>query len=397
MSITYPLLLGGGGGVAIDGTIHLRQCSVYFNNTTIWTGNAFSYGFVQQEGTNNSFVTTGVQVYQDSDFATPLAQASGSDFYYNTSHNQTVLSDVNKDTIAFLFRDPIQKVYKQTQQGTSYGVAYQGATGYVAVEGLVGSFVPSGETVYSDANLTTVMDTASGSNYVYLGQSHPIYTYQYGYAKTNGETGQYLSSGILIYSDVNAVNTIATSSGTDYMYMDDFSISQIGELRVKQTQSEQSITLSWDGSTYSLSAEGETDTLSSTDPLTKEVELVLGKAMINGQVSDNVQFLLNGTLNLNTSTFSFWEWNGINNPTSRWTQFIGTKIGSYVDYNCTLDYPVVLNSGVGGTAKIPVLQIDASNNLPVEIENVCVVANINSLNSSLIPNNTLILGYGGYI
>lgn len=393
MLITSSLILGRGEPTSIDGTIHLRQCSVYFNNTTIWTGNVFSYGFVQQEGVSNSFVTTGTQVYQDSDFATPLAQASGSDFYYNTSHNQTVLSDTSKDTIAFLFRDPIQKVYRQTQQGTSYGVAYQGATGYVAVEGLVGSFVPSGETVYSDANLTTVMDTASGSNYVYLGQSHPIYTYQYGYAKTNGEAGQYLSSGILIYSDVNAINTITTSSGTDYMYIDDFSISQIGELRVKQTQSEQSITLSWDGSTYSLSAEGETDTLSSTDPLRKEVELILGSSFYN---TDSPQFLYNCTLNLNTSTFSFWEWNGISNPTSQWIQFIGVKIGSYEDWNCTLDYPVVLNSGTG-TTKIPVLQIDASNNLPVEIENVCVVADINNLNSSLIPNNTLILGYGGYI
>lgn len=396
MSITYPLVLGGGSTVAINGTLHLRQCSTYFNNTTIWTGNAFSYGFVQQEGTNNSFVTTGVQVYQDSNFTTSLAQASGSDFYYNASHNQTVLSNTDKDTIVVLFRDLIQKVYKQTQQGTSYGVAYQGATGYVAVEGLIGSFVPVGETVYSDANLTTVIDTASGSNYVYLGQSHPIYTYQYGYAKTNGKAGQYLSSGILVYSDVNATNTIATSSGTDYMYMDDFSISQIGELRAKQTQSKQSITLSWDKSTYSLSAE-ETDTLSSTDPLSKEFELVLGKTIANSQASDNIQLLYNCTLNLNTSTFSFWKWNSISNPTSQWTQFIGVKIGSYEGWDCTLDYPVVLNSGESKDATIPVLQIDTSNNLPVEIENVCVVANINKLNSSLIPNNTLILGYGGYI
>lgn len=395
MSIAYPLALGGGSDVAIDGTIHLRQCSVYFNNATIWTGNAFSYGFVQQEGVNNSFVTTGTQVYQDSNFTTPLAQASGSDFYYNTSHDQIVWSDTNKSTTVYLFRDPVQKVYKQTQQGTSYGVAYQGAIGYVAVEGLIGSFVPAGETVYNDANLTTVIDTASGSNYVYLGQSHPIYTYQYGYAKTNGEAGQYLSSGILIYSDVNATNTIATSSGTDYIYMDDFSISAIGELRVKQTQSEQSITLSWDGATYTLSAEGETATLSSTDPLRKEGELILGRAFVNS--SNSIQSLFNCTLNLNTSTFSFWKWNGISNPTSQWTQFIGVKIGSYEDWNCTLDYPVVLNSGESRSATIPVLQIDASNNLPVEIENVCVVANINNLNSSLIPNNTLILGYGGYI
>lgn len=393
MQLAYPLLLCGGGAVAIDGTLHLRQCLTYFNSQTIWTGNVFTYGFVQQEGTNNSFVAADTQVYQDSNFETPLAQATGSDFYYNTSHNQQIDSTTEKDTVAVLWRDPIQKVYKQTQEGTSYGVAYQGATGYVAVEGLIGSFVPSGETIYSDANLTTTMDVANGSNYVYLGQSHSIYTYQYGYAKTNGEENQYLSSGILVYGDVDATNTIATASGTDFMYMDEFSNSKIGMLRVKQTQAEQSITLSWDGSTYSLSAESESDTLSSSDTLTKEILIYLGIANPDSSIT---QFLLNCTLNLNTSTFSFWQWNGISNPTSYWTQFVGAKIGRLEEWIGYADYPTILNSGEGKTT-IPVIQIDASNNLPVEIENVCVVANINKLNSSLIPNNTLILGYGGYI
>lgn len=393
MQLTYPLLLGGGGAVAIDGILHLRQCLKYFNSQTVWTGNVFTYGFVQKGGVNNAFIAADTQVYQDSDFKTPLAQATGSDFYYNTSHDQQINSTTEKSIAAILWRDPIQRVYKQIQEGMSYGVAYQGATGYVAVEGLIGSFVPSGEIIYSDANLTTTIDTANGSNYVYLGQSYPIYTYQYGYAKTNGEENQYLSSGTLVYGDANATNTIATASGTDFMYIDEFSNSMIGLLRVKKTQTEQSITLSWDGSTYSLSAEGESSTLSSSDALTKEIIIYLG---VTKPDSINTQFLHNCTLNLNTSTFSFWQWNGVSNPTSYWTQFIGSKIGRLEEWIGYADYPTILNSGEGkGT--IPVIQIDASNNLPVEIENVCVVANINNLNSQLIPNNTLILGYGGYI
>jgi hypothetical protein len=394
MQAANPVTLGGGGITAFDGVFHLRECSIYAINKIVWTGNLITSGFVKDSGINNTYVPVSTQIYKDADFATELAVATGNDFKYVAANNQTIYSTTKKVIMAALYREDVQKVYKQTQSRTSYQVAYEGVIGYVDIEGLIGTFVPDGQNIYSSAQLDSVIDIANGSNYIFTGVKDPIYVYTYGYSRIAGEEGQYVNSGTLIYSDVDTIKTIEAASGTDYIYLEEFSKSLMFRLTIPQgdTQTGKVISLSYDGAKYALTSDGGTDTLSSTELVHSESYFNLGNCNIDG--ASNIQSLSDGTIDLNASTFSFWTWNGISNPTQQWTKFIGIQFATTKGTTVTKDWPSVFNK----PTYIPIQQIDGTGVTTFKIEHVVVTNDINTLRTNTsIPNNTLILGYGGYV
>lgn len=357
--------------------------------------NTIILGYVQTEGPNGTFVPAETTIFKDANFTEELGVATGSDYVYNTNLNFVVKDTSIRRTVARLFRKDIQKVSKQIEIGTSYQVAYQGVVGYVATEGLIGTFVPNETQVYSDSNLQFKADVATGDTYIYTGNSSPIYNITYGYAKTEGTPGQYLEDGTIIYSDTNANTTLTTASGTDYTFTDEYSPSIITSLFIPQTSSTKNITLSYDGTTYTLSSEDGSATFNSPDYIKGNNIIELGRCDLDND-GTNVQYLINNSLNLLNSEFSFWTWNNISAPTSQWSPFTGIKIGYTEGITGYLDNTTILNEATKTT--IPVF--DATNNITsaIEIENVYITSDINTfLTDANIPNNTLILGYGGYI
>lgn len=351
-------------------------------------------GYVQTAGPNGTFVPAETTIFKDANFTEELGVATGSDYVYNTNRNIIFPDSAIRRTEAKLYRKDIQKVSKQTEVGTSYQVAYQGVIGYVATEGLVGTFVPNETQVYSDSNLQFGADVATGDTYIYTGNSSPIYDITYGYAKTEGIPGQYLEDGTIIYSDTNANITLTTASGTDYMFTDEYSPSIITFLFIPQTSSTKNITLSYDGTTYTLSSEDGSTTFNSPDYVKGSNIIELGRCDVDND-GTNLQYLINNSLNLLNSEFSFWTWNNISTPTSQWIPFIGIKFGYTKGVTGYLDNATIFNSG---KSSIPVQQIDGSGVTAVKVENVVVTNDINTLlTNANIPNNTLILGYGGYI
>lgn len=351
-------------------------------------------GYVQTAGPNGTFVPAETTIFKDANFTEELGVATGSDYVYNTNRNIIFPDSTIRRTEAKLYRKDIQKVSKQTEVGTSYQVAYQGVIGYVATEGLVGTFVPNETQVYSDSNLQFGADVATGDTYIYTGNSSPIYNITYGYAKTEGIPGQYLEDGTIIYSDTSANTTLTTASGTDYIFTDEYSPSIITFLFIPQTSSTKNITLSYDGTTYTLSSEDGSTTFNSSDYVKGNNIIELGRCDIDND-GTNLQYLIDNSLNLLNSEFNFWTWNNISTPTSQWIPFTGIKFGYTKGVTGYLDNATIFNSG---KSSIPVQQIDGSGVTAVKVENVVVTNNINTLlTNASIPNNTLILGYGGYI
>lgn len=96
-------------------------------------------GYVQTQGETSAYVSENTQVYSDSDFETPLAQASGNDWVYTgSSTNNTQIT-----------------------------------TGYTKISGA--TLVAQGTIIYTDADCTTQQAQATGSDYVYTGATSPSY------------------------------------------------------------------------------------------------------------------------------------------------------------------------------------------------------------------------------
>lgn len=347
-----------------------------------------TYGYVRQQGLNGSFVAAEVIVYEDADFTTQLGVATGSDYVYDVNYDFVIVDTTTRRTVAILYRDDIQKVTKQVEVGTSYQVAYQGIIGYVSIEGLIGAPVTDGVEIYSDSNLKTAMDTATGNTYIYTGNSSPIYDIIDGYAKTNGIDGQYLESGTIVYFDTNATITQEVADGTNYTFTDEYEQSIIATLYIPQTTLTKNITLNYNDGNYALSSEDGSTTFASLDYLKDNNIIELGRCVID---SDNIQYLINSSLDLNSSEFSFWTWNRINEVMNQWTPFIGIKFGHTEGFIGYINNTTTLNESL--------FAINKTINNIVDIINKQIIikdTKINQSNGYIILSNNLCCQWGRF-
>ena len=238
------------------------------------------------------------------------------------------------DITAYFRREDVQVVEKETIISTAYLVAKDSGstTGYVAAAGEADAFVAENTPVYSDQTMETLIENAPADTWVYSGYSFDNIQTTTGYVKEEG-TGQFVAPGIQVYTDANCTTPQATASGTDYQFTGDTAASLIGTLTTAYSNT---ITLSYNGTQYAFGSQ----TLTSSDPIKSNCNITLGG------ISSDTASVLTG-INLTTSEFSFWEWNGSSIDTPSYQAFVGAKIGEITDNgdNITatnLDAPLVL-------------------------------------------------------
>ena len=235
---------------------------------------------------------------------------------------------------AYFRREDVQVVEKETIISTAYLVAKDSGstTGYVAVAGEADAFVAENTPVYSDQTMETLLENAAADTWVYSGYSFDNIQTTTGYVKEEG-AGQFVGPNVQVYTDANCTTPQATASGTDYQFTGDTAASLIGTLTTAYSNT---IALSYNGTQYVLGSQ----TLTSSDPIKSNCNITLG-----GISSDSASVLTG--INLTTSTFSFWEWNGSSIDTPSYQAFVGAKIGEITDngtsiVSTSLDAPLVL-------------------------------------------------------
>ena len=235
---------------------------------------------------------------------------------------------------AYFRREDVQVVEKETIISTAYLVAKDSGstTGYVAVAGEADAFVAENTPVYSDQTMETLLENAAADTWIYSGYSFDNIQTTTGYVKEEG-AGQFVAPNVQVYTDANCTTPQATASGIDYKFTGDTAASLIGTLTTAYSNT---IALSYNGTQYVLGSQ----TLTSSDPIKSNSNITLG-----GISSDSASVLTG--INLTTSTFSFWEWNGSSIDTPSYQAFVGAKIGEITDngtsiVNTSLDAPLVL-------------------------------------------------------
>ena len=250
-----------------------------------------------------------------------------------------IVYDGGTTVTAYLRREDVYVVSKTETISIAYTVTKGSSetlvTGYVATQGEAEAYVPASTQVYSDVGLSVPLETAAADTWQYTGESEENTQDITGYVREEGTT--LVASGVIVYSDANLKTVEGAASGSDWVYTGDTAPSLIGALTQNVTAGETTLALSFNGTQYAL---GE-NTLASTDTIMANVNFYLGAApsLTNG--------FFNSTINLNTSTFSFYTWNGESSSAQQWVSFVGCKLGKITDdgTNITdmeLDYPVCL-------------------------------------------------------
>jgi hypothetical protein len=227
------------------------------------------------------------------------------------------LDIVDGNISATLYRNDVQQVNIQVESGTAYAVVENGISGYVSVSGTSGAFVPNGTPIFADSQLTSHIDTADGTNFTYTGDTTPIYDTFIGYTNIIGTNDTLVPQDTTIWSDINLTTQYGTSDGVNYTYTATFEVSQIGVLTVP-IAIDDSINIIYSGGTYNLLTTSGSDQIVSADTIKDNSNIFIGS---------NGTSYFSGTIDLNSSEFSFWTWNGISVSNNQWITFIGAKVG----------------------------------------------------------------------
>ena len=234
---------------------------------------------------------------------------------------------------AYFRRNDVSVVEKVTVLSTAYIVSKDSGstTGYVQIEGTEGEYVAAETPVYSDQTFETLLENAPADTWTYSGNSVNNTQTTTGYVKAAGE-GTFVPPSTQVYADANCTSEQAVATGTDYTYTGSSAASVIGSLTTTYSDT---ITMGFNGTQYTLGAQ----TLSSTDVIRQGCNITLGGAA-------GVSSAITG-INLNTSVFSFWTWNGSTIETPDFIPFVGAKVGTITDNGQTIvstkiDSPVVL-------------------------------------------------------
>lgn len=235
---------------------------------------------------------------------------------------------------AYFRRNDVFEAEKETILSTAYLVSKDSGvtTGYVSVQGEAETFVTAGTPVYSNQEMTTILENAAADTWTYSGSSVNNIETTTGYVKESG-TGSFIAPSTQVYSDANCTVPLAVATGTDYQYTGETAPSLIGTLSQDYTDT---VTLSYNGIQYTFGDQ----TLSSSEQIKENCNITLGG------ISSGSASALTG-INLNTSSFSFWEWNGSSIDTPSYLPFVGAKIGTITDNGSTvsatdIDAPLVL-------------------------------------------------------
>ena len=250
-----------------------------------------------------------------------------------------IVYDGGTTVTAYLRRNDVYVVSKTEVVSVAYSVTKGSGddiiTGYVTTQGEAETYVPVSTQVYSDSGLSVPLEVAAADTWQYTGESEENTQDITGYVREEGTT--LVGSGVIVYSDANLKSVEGAASGSDWVYTGDTAPSLIGALTQTVSAGAATLALSFNGTQYAL---GE-NTLASTDTIMSNVNFYLGAApsLTNG--------FFNSTINLNTSTFSFYTWNGESSSAQQWVTFVGCRLGKTTDdsTNITdmeLDYPVCL-------------------------------------------------------
>ena len=225
-----------------------------------------------------------------------------------------------ESTVTAVFRRAdVYNVRKTVVLSTAYAVQKgPGETaqlGYVQTAGESGTYVAADTQVYQDSGFSVPLETAAADTWQYTGDTVENTQILDGYVKPAGAT--LVPASTVVYSDADCTSVQGTASGSDYIYTGYTSASIIGTLTDTITAGqENTVTLSYNGANYTLNNK----TLNSNDEIRNNISIPIGKALSDGGY-------YNGTFNLNTSTFSFWTWNGVSETVADLVPFVGVKIG----------------------------------------------------------------------
>lgn len=250
-----------------------------------------------------------------------------------------IVYDGVETVTAYLRREDVYVVNKTEVVSTAYVVTKTvseiSTTGYTSVAGDAETYVTAETQIYSDALMTIPLETAAADTWQYTGETEQNIQDITGYVREAGTT--LVSSGVTVYSDANLKTFEGAASGSDWVYTGDTAPSLIGALTQTVSAGAATLALSFNGTQYAL---GE-NTLASTDTIMSNVNFYLGAApsLTNG--------FFNSTINLNTSTFSFYTWNGESSSAQQWVSFVGCRLGKITDdgtniTSLALDYPLCL-------------------------------------------------------
>lgn len=225
--------------------------------------------------------------------------------------------DGTGNVTAIFRRNDVYNVRKTVVLSTAYEVqkGSDSTIGYVQTAGDSGTYVAAETQVYSDPQFSIPLETSAADTWQYTGETQDNTQTIDGFTKTAGST--LVPAETVIYADANCTSVQGTASGADYVYTGYTSTSIIGTLTDTITAGqENTVSLSYDGANYKLNQK----TLASTDTIRNNIVIPLGKALSNGGY-------FTGTMNLNTSAFSFWSWNGVSATVADLVPFVGVKIG----------------------------------------------------------------------
>ena len=224
-------------------------------------------------------------------------------------------------------RSDVTKVQRVTTLGTSYQVTSTstGTTGYVKTAGEASAAVASGLDLYNDVQCTQLIGTTD-TTYTYTGSTGSITQTETGYVEFGG-VGT-VANGTNVYNDANLTNLAGQATGADWVFTDDTAESIICTLSSALTVSaSQTIKLSAADGTYSLQIDENTAvTYENTSALISNIKIHIG--------SDGTTFY-KGAVDLNTSEFSMWAWNGISaiNPNINITGNVAVNNGIFSGFN----------------------------------------------------------------
>ena len=266
-----------------------------------------SLNLTAQPTVNNCYILGDVTVSEDGT-VTP----SGIALQYN-----------NGNITAYFRRNDVFQVSKTVIVSTAYIVSKDSGltVGYVAAQGDTGAFVAENTPVYSNQEMTTLLENAGANTWTYSGGTADNTETTTGYVKESSSSSNYVPPSTQVYTDTNCTTPQAVTTGTDYVYDNVSAPSIIGSL---STAYSDTITIGFNGSQYTLGSQ----TLTSSDNIKGRCNITLGGA-------PDVSSAITG-INLNTSVFSFWKWNGSSLETASYLPFVGAKIGEIRDFNSVI-------------------------------------------------------------
>lgn len=318
-----------------------------------------------------------------------------------------------------LNRDDARKIQKATLLGNAYPVATSASSLDTTVywsftsSDVAGTIVPSGTPLYSQLTDTEPTATADGTqSYVFGSQpSQSRYEYEYLYTAYNDlPEGQSLTGDEQAYQDADL--TIAAPEDTDltqYTYTNDYEASHMTDFYHRITEDtpvqDYNFGLQFDGSKYTFTNYVDGGTVDSQE----FVDGTLIKSSYSGpdeSVRNSSVIMMTQQnlikLNLTKSTYSWWTWNNLYEQQTTRTPVSVFRLATIDGSSTSIEdiyelYPWRVGDAAGAT-QLSIYDLSGNMEKPIKIDYVYVVSDINTfMNDENIPNNTLLLGYGGYI